>query len=512
MKTFTRIVMLLVFLYVGNQQVLSQSCAITRVPSSASLPKEGGTTYVFSIILYGNCTPIFTKSASWLSYTYQPSDNTHGLLWITATANTGTARTGYVYVDNKESLKITIYQAGTTVGVTGVTVSPSSTSINAGAYTYLSATVYPTNATNKSLIWYSSNSTVASVDSYGKVTGLCGGTATITARTVDGGFSASSTVTVIGSPSSFSWGSYLTPVKDQLTGDPCFLFASVAAVEAKFNIQNNSYSNIDLAEGQLNLSCLNEPLGIEPALRFIRDHSIYDESCYPYSESVYGGGSYPYPDCYAPCGDDYGMKVTIYYYNSINLASVPSAQRTEYFRNAIQNNGPIAVSFGGTSLHNGAMHAYLIYGWNGSYWLYKDSWQGQSGLYQTSVNIPEVLATNAGVANYVAYSVGTVYAIYGSGGNSGEVPEIGNESLALGINATQMKDIELYPNPANTEITILNVPAGPASVSIFTSGGTLLSKQNLVSPVLDISSLEGGLYFIKISMDSQTTVLKFVKQ
>lgn len=51
----------------------------------------------------------------------------------------------------------------------------------------ITAQVSPENATNQEIIWSSSNGKIASVDSYGVVTGVSPGTATITAVPADGG-------------------------------------------------------------------------------------------------------------------------------------------------------------------------------------------------------------------------------------------------------------------------------------------------------------------------------------
>jgi endoglucanase len=82
------------------------------------------------------------------------------------------------------------------VPVTGVSVTPATVSLEVGASTALSATVIPSNASNKSLSWSSSDSAVATVSSGGVVNGLMAGAATITATTQDGGYSAGSAVTV----------------------------------------------------------------------------------------------------------------------------------------------------------------------------------------------------------------------------------------------------------------------------------------------------------------------------
>ncbi len=60
----------------------------------------------------------------------------------------------------------------------------------------VTATVSPTNASNKKVTWSSSDEEVAIVDANGIVTGLSGGYATITATTVDGGFTATKHVVV----------------------------------------------------------------------------------------------------------------------------------------------------------------------------------------------------------------------------------------------------------------------------------------------------------------------------
>jgi glucosylceramidase len=87
-----------------------------------------------------------------------------------------------------------------TVAVTGVTVSPISVSLATGGTTQLTATVSPSDATNKSVTWTSSNTGIATVSSTGLVTGVAAGTATITVKTVDGNKTAASTITVTSAP------------------------------------------------------------------------------------------------------------------------------------------------------------------------------------------------------------------------------------------------------------------------------------------------------------------------
>jgi len=84
----------------------------------------------------------------------------------------------------------------TNISVTGVTLSPATLSLNTGSTSQLTATVAPTNATNQTVSYSSSNTAVATVSSTGLVTGVAAGTATITVTTADGGFTANCTVTI----------------------------------------------------------------------------------------------------------------------------------------------------------------------------------------------------------------------------------------------------------------------------------------------------------------------------
>ena len=82
------------------------------------------------------------------------------------------------------------------VNVTGVTLNKTTLKLGKGASETLTATIAPTNATNKKVTWTSSDPAVATVDASGKVTGVANGTATITVTTEDGGYTATCAVEV----------------------------------------------------------------------------------------------------------------------------------------------------------------------------------------------------------------------------------------------------------------------------------------------------------------------------
>lgn len=86
------------------------------------------------------------------------------------------------------------------VDVTGVSVSPTSATISEGLTQILTASISPSNATNQNVTWSSNNNSVATVNSSGTVTAVSPGSATITATTEDGGFTANATINVNPAP------------------------------------------------------------------------------------------------------------------------------------------------------------------------------------------------------------------------------------------------------------------------------------------------------------------------
>lgn len=97
---------------------------------------------------------------------------------------------------NKPLLVVTTGGGGGTIPVSSITLSPSSVSVNQGSTTTIGAAVNPSNATNKTLSWTSTNPSVASVSSTGVVTGSAVGSASVKATSTDGSNITSNTVAV----------------------------------------------------------------------------------------------------------------------------------------------------------------------------------------------------------------------------------------------------------------------------------------------------------------------------
>ena len=144
-----------------------------------------------------------------LKATVKPSDATNkGVTWSSSNSNVASvdnngkvtakaAGTATITVTTKDgNYKATCKVTVTSIKVTGVALNKTSLELNVGSGETLTATVKPSDATNKGVTWSSSDSDVVSVDNNGKVTAKKAGTATITVTTKDGNYKAECTVTV----------------------------------------------------------------------------------------------------------------------------------------------------------------------------------------------------------------------------------------------------------------------------------------------------------------------------
>lgn len=82
------------------------------------------------------------------------------------------------------------------IPATGISVDPTELSLTKGSTAKLTATITPSDASNLNVIWSSSSTDVASVDSDGNVTAVDAGSATITVTTEDGSYTATCSVVV----------------------------------------------------------------------------------------------------------------------------------------------------------------------------------------------------------------------------------------------------------------------------------------------------------------------------
>ena len=159
-------------------------------PSTLNL-KEDETGTLTATVEPSNAT---NKNVTWeSSNTSVATVDASGL--VTA-VSAGTATITVTTEDGDKTATCEVTVTAATVSVTGVTLNKTSTSLYVGDTETLTATVEPSDATDKNVTWSSDNEGVATVDATGKVTAVSAGTATITVTTEDGAKTASCTVTV----------------------------------------------------------------------------------------------------------------------------------------------------------------------------------------------------------------------------------------------------------------------------------------------------------------------------
>lgn len=196
-----------------------------------------------------------------LTATVSPSNATEkGVSWSSSNATVATVTGGTVKALKAGSTTITVTtkDGGKTascsitvteskVAVTSITLDKETVELTEGATLKLTATILPENATNKNIAWTSSAATVATVDATGLVTAIAPGESIITAKTEDGGKTATCKVVVKAKTYPVT-GVALDKTSAELTeGDKITLKATVAPENASNKNVTWSSSNASVA-------------------------------------------------------------------------------------------------------------------------------------------------------------------------------------------------------------------------------------------------------------------------
>ena len=144
---------------------------------------------------FGSVPYAGTESVNIATFQCTVDSNASGALTVTLDPDEAVTFAGDENYDYKD-VAIVGATVKVEIPVTGVSLNKNSLSLKTGESETLVATVAPETATNKNLTWESNATSVATVDSTGKVEAIKEGTATITVTTADGSFSASCTVVV----------------------------------------------------------------------------------------------------------------------------------------------------------------------------------------------------------------------------------------------------------------------------------------------------------------------------
>lgn len=180
-----------------------------------------------------------------VSYTPSNCNTNKGVTWKSSNSNVVSVNNGVIKGLAEGTAKITatstynqllVAECSVTVSriaVTGVSLNQTTASISKGNTLQLTATVAPSNASNKAVTWSSSANGVATVNSDGLVSAVGVGSATITVKTSDGNKSASCSVQV-----------------NEITGAAwtILIYMCGADLESGYAARNKGYATSDLKE------------------------------------------------------------------------------------------------------------------------------------------------------------------------------------------------------------------------------------------------------------------------
>ena len=134
-----------------------------------------------------------------------------------------------------------------TIGVTDITLDKTSISLVVGSSETLTPSITPDNAKNKTVLWNSSNTAIATVSSNGIVTAVAPGSVTITVTIVDGNKTAACTVTVSSITIPVTGVSLNKPYTSLVVGSTETLYAAITPYNATNQNKTWSSSNNDVA-------------------------------------------------------------------------------------------------------------------------------------------------------------------------------------------------------------------------------------------------------------------------
>lgn len=132
------------------------------------------------------------------------------------------------------------------INVTGIRFDKTTYTLSQGKTLEIKATVMPSNANNKGIIWKSSDSSIATVEN-GVVTGISEGTVTISATTKDGNYSAKAIIDIIDVPLTGLKinGSHSVGVKDKIQLEANYSPVNTTHRKVRWSSSNDKILKVD---------------------------------------------------------------------------------------------------------------------------------------------------------------------------------------------------------------------------------------------------------------------------
>lgn len=254
--------------------IISASQAFAQIKDGEATVIQGSTTTVSIGAAYQSTL----NRATGINYTWTAGSSAISIQsktnkTCTIKGNTpGTAKLNYhcsYYIDGYYRTMDFYYDItikSNTISVTRIDMTPSSATLEIGETIQLSATAYPTNATNRSLNWTTENYSVASVSNSGLVTARGAGRVWIWARATDGSGAGNYCVVDVKEPTKVSSIELSETEATMEVGEELTLTASILPDNANNKSINWTSDNTDVATvvngvitavspGECNITC-----------------------------------------------------------------------------------------------------------------------------------------------------------------------------------------------------------------------------------------------------------------
>jgi len=416
---------------------------------------------------------------------------------------------------NSGSGKSYPFGSTTTVAVTGVSVDPSSTSVGIGSSVNLAANVSPSDATNKTVIWKSGNTGIATVNTNGVVTGISAGTATITATTQDGGKVASSQVTVTaGAGTSLTTGLSLYYKFDETSGK--------ANDEAGSNDGTVSAEVRRGSPGKINGAYLFDSNNDYVLFPSLLTHKTASYSFWLNISAITD-------DLLIMGNNAYYSRIFIGIKNNIKMETNTNGQEYAFYN-------PLSM---------GTWHHVVLTRTDNTLKLYRDGkyvnsvtisgsnslslsqvgFMGRSfkgaidelGIWNRALTDVDVSRLyNSGNGLSYPFSTQSLGAINKSTATETSTIAEPGETMQPAEAAAKLEETTpksfFYPNPAGNDLYFPGVSSEQVRVSIYDMHGRMVLTQPVVNNSVDISRLARGVYLVKLEDAGKTMMHKMMKE
>ena len=353
--------------------------------------------------------------------------------------------------------------------VSGVSLTPPSISLGMGQTAALVATVLPVNASNKNITFSSSNTAIATVSQLGVVTGVSGGSATITVTTQDGNYTATSKITV--KQTVVAWNFNNKSAKAS-SGIPANLNQNITREAGYSGVFDYSVAGVTGASTDWSLSSTNWDNGANTKY-WIVNFATTGYYSLLLSSALRANG-------YGP--QDFTLQYRVGNAGAwANLVTVKDS--IDWIKGAVSN---LALP--------------------------------KTCENQALVQIRWLSASNITPANIPVQSIGS--------GRIDEITIVGDNTPPISILGLVQKNdtkasavVTLYPNPTYSEINVSINFDTPSSlhVNLLDVSGRVLKEFNSNESVshheisLELSTFAEGIYFIQVDSPEERIVQKFVK-